>query len=104
MRIRDHVDPMLRKTQAGSRPGRSCSQQIHILRRIMEAFGSYQLPFTITFIDFKKAFDSINRSVMFAVLRHYGIPEVIVKAIGVLYNNPKSALLQQPRECCHGGW
>ena len=93
MRIRDHVDPMLRKNQAGFRPGRSCSQQIHILRRIMEAFGSYQLPLTITFIDFKKAFDSINRSVMFAVLRHYGIPEVIVNAIGVLYNNSKSAVM-----------
>ena len=93
MRIRDHVDPMLRKNQAGFRPGRSCSQQIHILRRIMEAFGSYQLPLTITFIDFKKAFDSINRSVMFAVLRHYGIPEVIVNAIGVLYNNSRSAVM-----------
>ena len=30
---------------------------------------------------------------MCAVLRHYGIPEVIVKAIDVLYNNPKSALM-----------
>ena len=55
-RIRDHVDQILRKNQAGFRPGRSCAQQIHILRRIIEAFGSYQLPLTITFIDFKKAF------------------------------------------------
>ena len=93
MRIRDHVDPILRKNQAGFRPGRSCSQQIHILRRIIEAFGSYQLPLIITFIDFKKAFDSINRSVMFSILRHYGIPEVIVNAISVLYNNSKSAVM-----------
>ena len=28
---------------------------------------------TITFIDFKKAFDSIDRKVMFAVLWHYGL-------------------------------
>jgi hypothetical protein len=93
MRIRDHVDPILRKTKAGFRPGRSCTQQIHILRRIIEAFGSYQLPLTISFIDFKKAFDSINRSVMFPILRHYGIPEVIVNAISVLYNNSKSAVM-----------
>ena len=62
----------------------------------MEAFGSYQhdqLPLTITFIDFKKAFDSINRSVIFAVLRYYGISEVIVKAIGVLCNYSKSAVM-----------
>ncbi|KAI8514995.1 hypothetical protein Bbelb_075860 [Branchiostoma belcheri] len=92
MRIREHVDPILRKNQAGFRPSRSCAQQIHILRRIMEGFLSYQLPLTVTFIDFKKAFDCINRRVMFSVLRHYGIPEVIVNAIQVLYYNSKSAV------------
>ena len=30
-RIRDHIDLILRKDQAGFRPGRSCAQQIHIL-------------------------------------------------------------------------
>ena len=38
-RIRDHVDPILRSNQAGFRSGRSfLGEQIHILRRIMEAF------------------------------------------------------------------
>ena len=59
-RIRPHVDPILRKNQVGLRPGRSCAQQIHILRRIMEGFQEYQLPLTVTFVDFKKAIDSIN--------------------------------------------
>ena len=30
---------------------------------------------------------------MFAVLRHYGIPELLVNAIGALYNNSKSAVM-----------
>ena len=30
---------------------------------------------------------------MFAVLRHYGIPEPLVNAIGVLYNNSESAVM-----------
>ena len=38
--------------------------------------------------DFKKAFDSIDRKVMFAILRHYGIPEAVVNAVCTLYNNP----------------
>jgi hypothetical protein len=59
----------------------------------MEGFQDYQLPLTLTFIDFKKAFDSINRKVMFAVLRHYGIPEAVVNAISALYNNSKSAVM-----------
>ena len=92
-RIRPHVDPLLRSNQAGFRPGRSCAQQIHILRRVMEGFNEYQLPLTVTFVDFKKAFDSINRSVMFAVLRHYGIPQTLVNAIQVLYTNSSSAVM-----------
>ena len=92
-RIRPHVDPLLRSNQAGFRPGRSCAQQIHILRRVMEGFNEYQLPLTVTFVDFKKAFDSINRSVMFAVLRHYGIPQTLVNAIQVLYSNSSSAVM-----------
>ena len=82
-RIRDHVDPILRINQAGIRSGRSCCQENHILRRIMEGFQDYQLPLTVTFIDF----DSINRKVMFAVLRHYEIPESLVNAIGALFYN-----------------
>ena len=42
-RIRDNVDPILRSNQ-DFRPGRSCAQQIHILRRIMEGFQDYRLP------------------------------------------------------------
>ncbi|XP_038063002.1 uncharacterized protein LOC119733684 [Patiria miniata] len=88
-----HIKPRLRSNQAGFRSGCSCAQQIHILRRIMEGFKEYQLPLTVTFIDFKKAFDSINRTVMFAVLRHYGIPEPLVNAFQVLYNSSSAVMV-----------
>ena len=89
-RIREPIDAILRRNQAGFRKGRSCIQQIHILRRIMEGASSQDIPLFITFIDFMKAFDSIDREMMFAILRHYGIPEQIVSAIRVLYDDSTS--------------
>ena len=85
-RIRPTIDKLLRPNQAGFRQGRSCAQQIHILRRLFEGAKSRNIPLYVTFIDFKKAFDSINRVMMFAILRHYGIPEKIVNAIKTLYD------------------
>ena len=92
-RLPCHIDPILRKNQAGFRKSRSCAWQIYILRRIIEGFQNHQLPQCVTFIDFKKGFDSIDGKVMFAVLQHYGIPEKAVSAITVLYNNLKSVVM-----------
>jgi len=81
------VDKILRLNQAGFRKGCSCIQQIHILRRIIEGATAKGIPFFITIIDFKKAFDSICRKTMFAILRHIGIPDKIVQDIKVLYED-----------------
>ena len=59
-RIRHIVDPMLRDNQAGFRKDRSTGAQIHILRRIIEGSQDQQLPLVTMYIDFKKAFDSID--------------------------------------------
>jgi hypothetical protein len=72
--------------EAGFRKGRSCIDQIHTIRRILEGAVDKQLPIYISFIDFMKAFDSIERKTMFDILRHYGIPTKMVKAIQAIYN------------------
>lgn len=45
------------------------------------------------FIDFKKAFDSIHRGKMMKIIRAYGIPEQLVKAITLLYEDTKAKVL-----------
>ena len=94
-RIRRHVDPVLRKHEGGFRPGRSCAQQIHKLRTIIEGVKEYQIPLTVTFVDFKKVFDFIKRTAMLVVvLRQYGISKTIVNVIQqVLHRNSSSAVM-----------
>ena len=44
----------------------------------------------IVFVDFSKAFDSVNWKAMLHVLLNYGIPDEIVNAIAIMYDNPSS--------------
>ena len=88
-RIRPVVDPILRNNQAGFRPGRSTTEQVNALRRIIEGAKRKNLALVIVFLEIKKAFDSISRPAMFEILRLYGISEIIVNAISQLYTNSK---------------
>jgi len=91
-RIRPVVDQILRNNQAGFRPGRSSTDQINALRRIIEGANRKDLALVLIFVDFKKAFDSINREMLFAILRFYGIPLQVVEAIKQLYKNSKGVV------------
>ena len=67
--------------------------RLQVLQSCPRTVREYQLPLTVTFVDFKKAFDSINRTDMFPVLRQCGIPNSIVNAIKVLYSSSSSAVM-----------
>ncbi|PIO71018.1 hypothetical protein TELCIR_07094 [Teladorsagia circumcincta] len=61
-RLRTAIDERLREEQARFRGGRSCCEQIFTLRNIIEQCVKYCLPVVIDYVDFKKAFDSFQRS------------------------------------------
>ena len=94
-RIRPYVETKLLDSQNGFREGRSTTTTSHILtlRRILEGARRKQLPVAMAFIDFVKAFDSINRSSLMKILRAYGIPDAIVDLIQWLYTNTKAQVL-----------
>ncbi|XP_035664112.1 uncharacterized protein LOC118407702 [Branchiostoma floridae] len=85
-RLRPLLDPLLRSSQNGFRQGRSTVGQIMAIRRLLEGVNHKNLSCIITFIDFKKAFDSIHRGKLMDILRAYGVPEKLVTAIAATYS------------------
>ena len=69
----------LRQQQAGFRPGRPWSDHIFTLLQILKQSKKWNSPLYINFIDLEKAFDSIHRKSLWKILRHYGIPEKLVR-------------------------
>ena len=92
-RIRPEVEKILRINQNGFRPGRSTTSHILTLRRIIEGVKARNLTAVMTFVDFKKAFDTVHRGTMMAILRAYGIPSEIVDVIKLLYTGTKAKVV-----------
>ena len=88
--IRPKIDPLLRGNQNGFRPGWSTAAQVLALRRIIEGIKKRYLPVVMIFIDFYKAFDSINHQTMYTVLAAYGIPKRLLNSIMQIYTNIKA--------------
>ena len=92
-RIRPHIEPILRNNQNGYCPKRSTVGQILTLRRLIEGIKSKNLSAVLTFVDFSKAFDSIHWGKLMQILQAYGIPDSIVSAINILYEDTMAQVL-----------
>ena len=76
-----------REQQAGFRPGRGCIDHIFTLRQVLEQRHVYRRPTISIFLDFKGAFDSVDRSVLMDTLTHKGVPGKFVRIISSLYRS-----------------
>ena len=76
----------IKTEQAGFRQERSCVDQIATLRIIVEQTIEWQTSLCMNFVDFEKAFDSIDRLVLWKIRKHYGIPQKIISIKQQLYD------------------
>ena len=83
--MKDVVDPQLRDIQAGFRENRSCTDQIATLRIIIEQSIEWNSPVYLIFVDYEKAFDSVDRDILWKLLRHYGVPNKLLSLVKASY-------------------
>jgi hypothetical protein len=60
--------------QCGFRRNRSKTDQIFYIRQILEKKWEYNGKVHQLFTDFKKAYDSVRREVLYNILIEFGIP------------------------------
>ncbi|VDP59331.1 unnamed protein product [Schistosoma curassoni] len=85
-RMKGAADAQLRDQQAGFRKDRLCTDQIATLWIIVEQSVEWNSSLFINFIDYEKAFDSVDRRTLWKLLRHYGVLENIVNIIRNSYD------------------
>ena len=68
-RIRKGIDCKLRKEQAGYRTRRGTTEQVFILRNIIEQVNAWQATLFMNFVDFEKAFDSVHHESLWMIMK-----------------------------------
>lgn len=94
-RLQKCVDEKLRENQAGFRNNRSCGDQIATLRIIIEQSIEWNSSVYVNFIDFEKAFDSVDREILWKLTAHYGIPAKIINIIRSTYQGMRCQVLHE---------
>jgi len=67
--------------QCGFRRNRSTIDHIFCIRQILQKKWEYNEEVRLLFIDFKKAYDSVTRPVLYKILIEFGIPRKLVMLI-----------------------
>ena len=79
--------------QNGFRASRSCIDHIFVLVTVLRNRKLLGKETFLAFIDYKKAFDSVERNLLFFKLAQIGVSGRMYHAISRLYANPKSRVI-----------
>ena len=79
-------EKVIRENQFGFMPGRSTTETIHLLRRLMEKYRERKKDLHLVFIDLEKAYDSIPRSIVWDSLKNRGLSRRYIEVIHDMYD------------------
>jgi len=81
-RLMAHIsEKILPETQCGFRPGRGTVDMLFLARQLQEKCREQNKPLYIAFVDLTKAFDTVNREMLWEILSRYGCPPKFVSVL-----------------------
>lgn len=91
-RLKVYTEEIFDEFQGGFQQNRGTIDQICIIRQIMEKFYEHDTVLHFLFIDYKQAFDSIDRFQLYTILRELGIPDKLVKLVKMTMSNTRAKI------------
>ena len=87
-----HLSVIIKEEQAGFRAGRGTTELVFNLIILCDKYLQHQQSLYHVFVDFKKAFDRVWQSALWATMRLYNINDNLNRTIECLYNTATSAV------------
>ena len=85
IRLQQYVNRELPEVQAGFRKGRGTSDEIANICWIMKKAREFQKNIYFCFIDYAKAFDSVDHNKLWKILKEMGILDHLICLLRNLY-------------------
>ena len=79
-RLKSQAEKIITEEQARFRAGRSTTEQIFNLRILCEKYIQHRKAYHV-FIDFKKAFDGVWHTALWATMKEYNISTNLIQGI-----------------------
>lgn len=86
-RLEPQIDSKLGEYQGGFRRNRSCIEQILSIKLILKYYNARPKNIFISFIDFQKAYDSVDRETIFDTLKEYQVDQKTINLIKLTLTN-----------------
>jgi hypothetical protein len=89
-RLNPYIKKVVGDYQASFMLGKSRIDQIHLVKQVVEMSHEFDKDIHLLFVDFKAAYDSINREKLWEVMGKLGIPAKLTRVIKACTYNSKS--------------
>ena len=91
-RLQKLAEDELPESQCGFRKGRGCMDMVFSVRQLVEKSWEHKEKLFITFVDLKKAYDSVPREAMWTVLRKLGVLDMMISLIKSFHQDMKARI------------
>ena len=91
-RLSSYAEGFLPEAQCGFRSGRGTADMIFSLKQLQEKSIEQNMPLYMIFIDFTKAFDTVDRTTLWKMLLKLGFPGHFTNLISALHTGMKASV------------